>query len=84
VERDVVQIVGSTIRRLREQRGVSQEAFAQLAELDRSFYGRIERGTQNIALKTLCVVAGALQVHPAELLCDILDSDCESLKPAGR
>lgn len=82
--KDVVQIVGSTIRRLREERGVSQEEFAQLAGLDRSFYGRVERGTQNIALRTLCVVATSLQVHPAELLRDIADRDCESVKPSGR
>lgn len=84
VATDIVQIVGSTVRRLREERGISQEEFAHLAGLDRSFYGRIERGTQNIALKTLCIVATSLQVHPAVLLEDITDADCTLLNPSGR
>lgn len=84
VSRDVVQIVGSTIRRLRKERGISQEEFAQMAGLDRSFYGRVERGTQNIALRTLCIVAANLQVHPVELLRDIADADYTTLTPSGR
>lgn len=71
VTQDVVQIVSSTIRRLRVERGFSQEEFAQHARLDRSFYGRVERGTQNIALRTLEVIAETLNVHPSELLADV-------------
>lgn len=71
VTEDVVQTVGRTIRRFRERQGYSQEAFAQKAQLDRSYFGRIERGTQNLALRTLCVIAIALEVHPAELLADV-------------
>lgn len=84
VERNVIQVVGTTIRRLRVEQGFTQEEFAQFAELDRSFYGRIERGTQNIALKTLCVVAAHLEVHPADLLRDITEADYKPLKPSGR
>ena len=84
VTKDVVQIVGSTIRRMREERGISQEEFAQVAGLDRSFYGRVERGTQNIAQRTLCVLAASLEVHPAELLRDIAEADCNSLKVSSR
>lgn len=73
---DIVRVVGSTIRRLREERGFSQEAFAQHAQLDRAFYGKIERGTQNIALTTLCAVARGLDVAPVELLRDVSTSDC--------
>ena len=71
VTQDVVQIVSSTIRRLRVERGFSQEEFAQHARLDRSFYGRVERGTQNIALRTLEVIAETLNVHPSEPLADV-------------
>lgn len=82
VTRDVVQVVSATIRRIRLERGFSQEAFAQHAQLDRSYYGRIERGTQNIALRTLCVIAATLRVHPSELLADLTAEDCGALKVA--
>jgi transcriptional regulator with XRE-family HTH domain len=84
MEREVLQIIGATIRRLREQSGLSQEAFAQAADLDRSFYGRVERGTQNIALTTLCIVASSLKVHPSELLADLTNADISKLKPSRR
>lgn len=80
VTRDVVEVVGSSIRRLRVQRGFSQEEFAQHAHLDRSFYGRVERGSQNIALRTLCIIAAALEVSPSELLAEVTLKDCKSLK----
>lgn len=81
VTRDVVQVVGSSIRRLRLERGFTQEEFAQHARLDRSFYGRVERGTQNVALRTLCVIAAALDLHPSELLLEVTLKDCRSVKP---
>ena len=76
VTEDVVQIVSSTIRRLRVERGFSQEEFAQHAQLDRSFYGRVERGSQNIALRTLYAIAKTLKVHPSELLIDLDPDHC--------
>lgn len=84
MKREVLQIIGATIRRHREQTGLSQEAFAQAAELDRSFYGRVERGTQNIALTTLCIVASTLKVHPRELFDDLNEPDYIGLKPSRR
>jgi transcriptional regulator with XRE-family HTH domain len=36
--------VGARIRKLREAQGISQEEVARLAGIDRSYYGRIERG----------------------------------------
>jgi transcriptional regulator with XRE-family HTH domain len=62
---------GANVRRLREQRGYSQEGFADHAGLDRSFYGRVERGKQNIAILTIMRIATALEVPPEELFRDI-------------
>ena len=72
--------VGKTIRTLRKNITSSQEKFAYQAGLDRSIYGRVERGRQNIALSTLCTIAEALGVHPSELLRDIDVSDRSSLE----
>jgi transcriptional regulator with XRE-family HTH domain len=77
--------VGLTIRHLREERGFTQEGFAHFAQIARTFYGRVERGEQNLELKTLFHLAEHLKVHPAELLKDIsvdgsLRSAVEGLK----
>ena len=60
--------LGAAIRRVRRQLGISQERLALLAEVDRSYAGRVERGDNNIALLTLLKVARALDISLAELL----------------
>ncbi|QAY80041.1 XRE family transcriptional regulator [Sphingosinicella sp. BN140058] len=72
--------VAAAIRHHRKLSGQSQEKVAHRARIDRSFYGRIERGTQNLALETLCLIALALEIHPSELLRDIESSDLLELK----
>lgn len=59
---------GKRLRELRKQRGLSQEALAHKAELDRSYVGGAERGEYNISLLNICQLADALEVPPYELL----------------
>jgi transcriptional regulator with XRE-family HTH domain len=59
---------GKRLRRLRKQAGLSQEALAHKAELDRSYVGGVERGEYNISLLNICILAGALDMPPCELL----------------
>jgi transcriptional regulator with XRE-family HTH domain len=54
--------VGFNIRRIREERGLSQEELATLAGLHRAYLGQIERGEKNIGLKNLEKIAKALNV----------------------
>nr|WP_307735952.1 helix-turn-helix domain-containing protein [Massilia pinisoli] len=60
--------LGQAIRRVRLDKGISQERLALLAELDRSYVGRVERGDNNVALLTLIKLAGALGMHASDLL----------------
>lgn len=60
--------LGDAIRRIRQARDISQEQLALLAEVDRSYVGRVERGDNNVALLTLLRIAGALGVTGAQLL----------------
>lgn len=60
--------LGKAIRAARLEVGVSQERLALLAEVDRSYLGRIERGDNNVALLTLIKIAGALEMPATELL----------------
>jgi transcriptional regulator with XRE-family HTH domain len=58
-------------RILREQRatcGLSQEALALTANVDRTFVSQIERGLRQPSLATLWKLAGALGVTPSALI----------------
>jgi transcriptional regulator with XRE-family HTH domain len=59
--------LGSRIRECRKLSGISQEEFAAMVGLDRSYVGCIERGEQNITVINLARVAKALGVEIGEL-----------------
>lgn len=60
--------LGEAVRTARSERGLSQEALAHAAELDRSYMGGVERGEHNLTIINLAKVAAALELNPSELL----------------
>tara|TARA_Y100000782_G_C10155224_1_gene253299 strand:+ start:811 stop:1020 length:210 start_codon:yes stop_codon:yes gene_type:complete len=58
---------GQKIRSIRKEKGLSQEALAALADIDRSYMGHIERGEKNITLTKIYQIAKALDVRPSFL-----------------
>jgi transcriptional regulator with XRE-family HTH domain len=64
------QQVGRRIRRLRTERGVSQELLAERAGLARHTIYRTELGTTPATLDALLLIAHALGVPPDHLLRD--------------
>lgn len=60
--------LGEAMKRVRLSKGITQEKLALLAEVDRSYVGRIERGDNNVALLTLERLASALGISLAELM----------------
>ena len=60
--------LGEAIRALRARKGLSQEALAVDAELDRSYVGGIERGEHNLTVMNLKKISGALGVKMSLLL----------------
>ena len=58
---------GERLRTLRKKRGLSQEAFASLCGLDRTYVGGIERGERNVSLRNIAIIARALGVTMSEL-----------------
>jgi len=60
--------LGEALRRIRQAQSISQEHLALLAEVDRSYVGRVERGDNNVALLTLVRLAGALNITVAVLM----------------
>lgn len=68
MEGDLQHIVGRNIRRLRRERGLSQEELADEIGVHRTFMGGVERGERNLTLQTLERLAQRLGVDPVSLL----------------
>ena len=64
----VLVALGEAIRRVRLSKDISQERLALLAEVDRSYVGRVERGDNTVALLTLFRLAGALDISISKLM----------------
>lgn len=60
--------LGQSIRALRLALGLSQEALADAAGIDRSHMGKIERGERNVSLLNILRIASALNRKPSEIL----------------
>lgn len=82
---DVRKTIGWNLRRLRVDKGLSQERLALEAGIDRSYVGRVERGMENVTVSTLEAISLTLDVHVSELFA-VVDDKLASPKPlrAGR
>jgi transcriptional regulator with XRE-family HTH domain len=60
-------IVARNLKRLRRERGLSQEELADLAGLNRNYVGMVERQENAPTVDTLEALAKALQVEAVEL-----------------
>jgi transcriptional regulator with XRE-family HTH domain len=66
--RKILKEFGQMLREVREEKGVSIQALADIADLDRSNLSNIENGKVEISLCTIYAIAEALGVAPADLL----------------
>lgn len=64
------QAIGTRIRRLRKNQGLTQQALAEISGQEPSNISHIERGATKLSLPTLVSIANALGVSADELLCD--------------
>ena len=60
--------VGQNIRDARQVTGLSQEKFALLCKLDRTYISDVERGERNISLLNLRKIAKALKVPLSQIV----------------
>jgi transcriptional regulator with XRE-family HTH domain len=67
---DLQRTVGGNLRRYRQQQGLSQEAFAEVVGVHRTYMGGLERGERNLTLRSVERIAERLGVDPRELLAD--------------
>jgi transcriptional regulator with XRE-family HTH domain len=63
-------IVGKNVRRIRQQRRMTQEKLAFEADLDLTYIGGIERGRRNPSLLAMARIAEALAVPLVKLMSD--------------
>lgn len=68
MEGELQRIVGRNIRRLRRERGLSQEDLAAEIGVHRTYMGGVERGERNLTLRSLERLAERLGVSPLSLL----------------
>jgi transcriptional regulator with XRE-family HTH domain len=66
-DKKLQQDFGSSVRKLRLDRGLSQEALANLADVPLSQIGRLERGEINCTISTINALAKALKLELYEL-----------------
>lgn len=65
---DYRQIFATNLRKARHAKGLSQEALAADADVDRRYLSDIELGKTSVGIDIIVRLAEVLEVRPAELL----------------
>lgn len=63
-------VLAKNMRRLRADRGLSQEALADACKIHRTYIGGIERSERNVSIDNIARIAEGLGVEPFYLLRD--------------
>ncbi|AKG36820.1 helix-turn-helix domain-containing protein [Paenibacillus durus] len=64
---ELVRKIGERIRRLRKEKGLSQEQLGELSGLHTNYVGQVERGEKNLTLETLEKMVFGLDISLEEL-----------------
>lgn len=67
---DIIKVFGTNVRRYRNRIGVSQEKFAEMCGLHRTYISDIERFTRSISLDNVQKIANALGIDTYLLFID--------------
>lgn len=68
MEGDLQRTIGQNLRAYRLTRGLSQEAFAELLGVHRTYMGSVERGERNLTLRSVERIAARIEEEPLTLL----------------
>ncbi|WP_338150838.1 helix-turn-helix transcriptional regulator [Bradyrhizobium elkanii] len=61
-------MVAANLRRIRRERGFSQETLAYEADINRTYISKLEKGATWVGLEILVKLSAVLQVEPADFL----------------
>ena len=64
-------LFGKRVQKLRHELGLSQEKFALLIEMDRTYFASVEAGRRNISICNIEKIARGLNVSLSDLFKDI-------------
>lgn len=68
---DIKQKFGKRLKELRLKKGLSQEALANIADLDRTYIPSIEKGERNVSITVIEKLAKALEVKITHIFNEI-------------
>ncbi len=63
----IQEVFGQRIQKLRKEQGLSQEKFALLIDMDRTYYASVEAGKRNISLINIKKIADGFGISLSEL-----------------
>jgi transcriptional regulator with XRE-family HTH domain len=65
---DYRQVFATNLRRLRREKGFSQEVLSYDAGVNRTYMSKLEKGETYVGLEVLVKLASVLKVEPADFL----------------
>lgn len=71
MQKDLLFTFGQTVRRLRLSKNISQEKFADMCNLHRTYISDIELGKRNVSLENIEKMAKALDIHISDLFKEV-------------
>ena len=64
---DILKLFGENLRKYRMNLGISQEKFAEMCNLHRTYISDVERGQRNISLNNIQKIADAIGIETYKL-----------------
>lgn len=65
-----LKIIGKNVVKMRKERNLTQEDLCGIAQIDRSYLSEIENGKMNVTIRSLVLIAEALEVTLKDLIID--------------
>jgi len=64
---EILRVFGTNLRKYREEKNISQEKFAEMAGLHRTYISDVERFQRSISLNNVQKIADALEIETYKL-----------------
>lgn len=71
MQEDLLFAFGQTVRKLRLSQDISQEKFADMCNLHRTYISDVELGKRNVSLENIGKIAKALDMHISDLFKEV-------------
>lgn len=71
MQKDLLLAFGQTVRKFRLSKEISQERFADMCDLHRTYISDVELGKRNVSLENIEKIAKALDMHISELFREV-------------